>query len=54
MQTSREGFRIALDVSAFSLIALTNACLPLLEKRGGGSIVTLSHIGADRVFPTTT
>lgn len=51
VQTSREGFRIALDVSAFSLIALTNACLPLFEKKGGGSVVTLSHIGADRVFP---
>ncbi len=51
IQTSREGFRIALDVSAYSLVALTNVCVPLLDKRGGGSIVTLSHIGADRVFP---
>jgi enoyl-[acyl-carrier protein] reductase I len=51
VQTSREGFRIALDVSAYSLVALTAACLPLLEKRGGGSVVTLSHIGSDRVFP---
>ena len=51
VQTSREGFRIALDVSAYSLVALTGACLPLMEKRGGGSVVTLSHIGSDRVFP---
>ena len=51
VQTSRDGFRIAMDVSVFSLIALTNACLPLFEKKGGGSVVTLSHIGADRVFP---
>jgi enoyl-[acyl-carrier protein] reductase I len=51
IQTSREGFRIALDVSAYSLVALTSACVPLLEKRGGGSVVTLSHIGSDRVFP---
>ncbi|MGE3958255.1 MAG: enoyl-ACP reductase [Vicinamibacterales bacterium] len=51
VQTSREGFRMALDVSAYSLVALTNACVPLMEKRGGGSVVTLSHIGADRVFP---
>jgi enoyl-[acyl-carrier protein] reductase I len=51
VQTSREGFRTALDVSAYSLVALTNACLPLMEKRGGGSVVTLTHIGADRVFP---
>jgi enoyl-[acyl-carrier protein] reductase I len=51
VQTSRDGFRTALDVSAYSLIALTRACLPLLQQRGGGSVVTLSHIGADRVFP---
>ncbi len=51
IQTSRDGFRLALDVSAYSLIALTNACVPLMDTRGGGSIVTLSHIGADRVFP---
>ncbi len=51
VQTSREGFRMALDISAYSLVALTNACVPLMEKRGGGSVVTLSHIGADRVFP---
>ncbi len=51
VQTSRDGFRTALEVSAYSLVALANACLPLLEKRGGGSVVTLSHIGSDRVFP---
>jgi enoyl-[acyl-carrier protein] reductase I len=51
VQTTREGFRTALDVSAYSLIALTSACVPLLEKRGGGSVVTLTHIGSDRVFP---
>mgnify|MGYP003347145530 CR=1 FL=1 len=50
-QTSRDGFRTALDVSAYSLVALTGACVPLMEKRGGGSVVTLSHLGADRVFP---
>lgn len=51
IQTSREGFRMALDVSAYSFIALTGACVPLLEKRGGGSVLTLSHIGSERVFP---
>ena len=34
-----------------SLVALTRAALPLMEKRGGGSVVTLSFLGADRVFP---
>jgi enoyl-[acyl-carrier protein] reductase I len=50
IQTSREGFRIALDVSAYSLIALTRAVAPLMEGRGG-SIVTLTYLGSDRVFP---
>ena len=49
--TSREGFRTALDVSAYSLIALSRAAKPLMAARGGGSIVTLSFLGADRVFP---
>jgi enoyl-[acyl-carrier protein] reductase I len=51
VQTSREGFRIALDVSAYSLIAVSRATVPLLEKRGGGSILTLTHLGSTRVFP---
>jgi len=50
LDTSRDGFRIALDVSAYSLIALTRACAPLMEKRGGGSVVTLTYIGSQRVF----
>jgi enoyl-[acyl-carrier protein] reductase I len=51
VQTTREGFRQALDVSAYSLVALSRAALPLMEKRGGGSIVTLTYLGSDRVFP---
>ena len=50
VQTSREGFRIALDVSAYSLIGLTHAVAPLMEKRGGGSILTLTYLGSQRVF----
>jgi enoyl-[acyl-carrier protein] reductase I len=50
-QTSREGFRIALDVSTYSLIALTRRALPLMERRGGGSVLTLSYLGSERVFP---
>jgi enoyl-[acyl-carrier protein] reductase I len=50
VQTSREGFRIALDVSAYSLIALTRAVAPMMERRGGGSIVTLTYLGSQRVF----
>src|SRR4029077_3373440 len=51
VQTSREGFRVALDVSTYSLIGLTRALVPLMEKRGAGSILTLTFIGSDRVFP---
>jgi len=51
VQTSREGFRIALDVSAYSLVALTRASAPLMEKRGGGSVLTLTYLGSERVFP---
>jgi enoyl-[acyl-carrier protein] reductase I len=50
VQTSREGFRVALDVSAYSLIALARGALPLMERRGGGSILTLTYLGSERVF----
>ena len=50
LETSRESFRIALDVSAYSLVALARAVAPLMAKRGGGSIVTLTYIGSQRVF----
>ena len=49
--TTREGSRLALDISAYSLIALARGARPLFAARGGGSIVTLSFLGSDRVFP---
>ena len=51
LQTSRDGFRIALDISAYSLIALSRMAVPLMQKRGGGSILTLTYLGSQRVFP---
>jgi enoyl-[acyl-carrier protein] reductase I len=51
VETSREGFRIALDVSAYSLIALARVVVPLMEARGGGSVLTLTYLGSERVFP---
>jgi len=51
VNTSREGFRITMDISAYSLIALTKGALPLFDKRAGGSVVTLSYLGSERVFP---
>ena len=50
VETSRESFRIALDVSAYSLVGLARAVAPLMAKRGGGSILTLTYIGSQRVF----
>ena len=50
VQTSREGFRMSLDVSAYSLIALARGAAPLMERRGGGSILTLTYLGSERVF----
>ena len=49
-QTTRDAFRMALDISAYSLIALTRGALPLMERRGGGSVLTLTYLGSDRVF----
>jgi enoyl-[acyl-carrier protein] reductase I len=49
LNTSREGFRIAHDVSVYSLIALTRAAAPLMTE--GGSVVTLSYFGAEKVVP---
>jgi enoyl-[acyl-carrier protein] reductase I len=50
VQTTREGFRLSLDISAYSLIALSRGAAPLMEKRGGGSILTLTYLGSERVF----
>jgi enoyl-[acyl-carrier protein] reductase I len=41
---------VALEISAYSLIGLTRAMLPLMERRGGGSVVTLTYLGSQRVF----
>ena len=51
VNTSREGFRLALDISTYSLIALARGAQPLMKARGGGSIVTLTYLGSERVFP---
>lgn len=51
VQTSRAGFGLALDISAYSLIALARRAQPLMAARGGGSILTLTYLGSTRVFP---
>jgi enoyl-[acyl-carrier protein] reductase I len=47
--TSREGFRIALDISVYSLVALARAARPLMTD--GGSIMTMTYYGAEKVVP---
>ncbi|HXY00769.1 MAG TPA: enoyl-ACP reductase [Candidatus Limnocylindrales bacterium] len=49
VNTSREGFRIAHDVSVYSLIAVTRAAAPLMTA--GGGVVTLTYYGAEKVVP---
>ena len=50
VQTSRDGFRLSMDISTYSLIALSRGAMPLMERRGGGSILTLTYLGSERVF----
>lgn len=49
--TPREGFRLALEISAYSLLNVTNRLLPLLEKNGA-SIVSLTYLAAERAVPS--
>src|SRR5215203_3095405 len=49
--TPRDRFWLALDVSAYSLVACTRAAEPLFESRGGGSIVTMTYLGGERAVP---
>jgi len=51
VRTSRQDFLQSLDVSAYSLVALTRHAAPLMARRGGGSVLTLSYLGSQRVFP---
>ncbi len=49
VDTSREGFRQAMDISVYSLVSLTRAALPLMPD--GGSVLTLTYFGAEKVVP---
>lgn len=50
LNTTREGFAMALDISAYSLIALMKEAAPLMQGRGG-SVVTMTYYGGQKVFP---
>lgn len=49
VDTSQEGFAVALDISVYSLVSLTRAALPLLRE--GGSVLTMSYYGAEKAIP---
>ncbi len=49
LTTSRDGFRMALDISAYSLTALAQRAAPLMAE--GGSVVALTYYGAEKVIP---
>ena len=49
VNTTRQGFATALDVSAYSLVAVTRAAMPLMTE--GGSVMTLTYLGSERVVP---
>lgn len=51
VDTSREAFRVALDISAYSLIGVTREAVPLMEKAGGGSVLTMTYLGSERAMP---
>jgi len=50
VQTSRQGFQLAMDVSAYSLVALAHRAAPLMEGRNG-SILAMTYMGSEKVIP---
>src|SRR2546421_1801476 len=51
LETTREGFKTALDISAYSLIAMAKRATPLMQTRGGGNMLTLTYMASGRVMP---
>jgi enoyl-[acyl-carrier protein] reductase I len=49
VDTSREGYLLSQDISSYSLTAITRQAVPLFEKSGGGSVITLTYLGGERV-----
>jgi enoyl-[acyl-carrier protein] reductase I len=50
-ETARGDFQTALDISAYSLIAMTARAAPLMDKRGGGAVVTMTFNASQRAYP---
>jgi enoyl-[acyl-carrier protein] reductase I len=51
VETERDDFAVAMDVSAYSLIAMARRAEPLMAASGGGSIATLTYMASERAFP---
>lgn len=50
LEVGREGYKVAMEISAWSLIACTKGAKPLMDAAGGGSIITLSYLAANKVI----
>jgi enoyl-[acyl-carrier protein] reductase I len=51
VDTARDDFWLALDISAYSLTAMARRAEPIMAARGGGSIVTMTYLGGERAVP---
>ncbi len=51
IETKRDDFWLALDVSCYSLVAMARLAEPLMEARGGGGVVTMTYLGGGRAVP---
>lgn len=51
VDTSADGFALAMDVSTHSFVRLAKAVEPLMEKAGGGSLITMTYLGSEKVIP---
>ncbi len=51
IETKRDDFWLALDVSCYSLVAMARLAEPLMEARGGGGMVTMTYLGGERAVP---
>jgi enoyl-[acyl-carrier protein] reductase I len=50
-ETTMENFKNTMNISCYSLVGLTQRAVPLMEKAGGGSIIAMTYLGAERVIP---
>ena len=51
VDTTRDNFKMTMDISCYSLVAVAKAAEPLMKKAGGGSIISMTYYGAEKVMP---